>query len=207
MIRVDKDHRVILNDLLDYVKVLKPEYFYLLSDGTLLGTDDSFSSLRIIETDIYGYELFQSSNDFKNFMKDPNIIIMDTIEIRDIPNTSWINLDAGLLKNMYEGCYEIYGDDFTESNIALGIYLSSKHYDDCNNIMETYFNIKASDGAIPVRVDNHYFYIFSGFLPLNKSDKLEMTIYDNVLDFVIKYEITKKKFKNKVTVFYKYLKV
>lgn len=207
MIRVDKDNRVVLNDLLDYVKVLKPEYFYLLNDGTLLGTDDSFSSLRIIETDIYGYELFQSSNDFKNFMKDPNMIIMDTIEINDIPNTSWITLHRGLLENMFISCDELYRDDMIEQNIILGNYLSAKHYDDCSSIMETYFDIKALDGAVPIRMDNYYFYIFSGFLPLNKSDKLEMTVYDNVSDFVIKYEITKKKYKHKVTVFYKYLKV
>lgn len=57
------------------------------------------------------------------------------------------------------------------------------------------FSIRKQDGCIYYRHKNKYFItLFSGILPLNKGDRIYLTIYDHCTTFVAKFRIVKKRF-------------
>lgn len=58
---------------------------------------------------------------------------------------------------------------------------------------ETIGPLKASDGAIPITIDDKILYVYKGLIPYNKPDKVSCTIYNARNSFVADFSITKKK--------------
>lgn len=76
-----------------------------------------------------------------------------------------------------------------------------------NTELENLFNLHKQDGCMYYIHDNRYFItLFAGLLPLNKSDKIYLTIYeDSDTSFITEFKICKKKFA--VYVYIAYLNV
>jgi hypothetical protein len=177
-----------LNKLLDFVKLLKTEYFCLLTNGVLIGTDADFTHMRELQTDIYDNTLFNKTTVLKDSLMDPSDSVL--YDIMFLPD---IRLNYNRLLDMY-------------NNTKLEVANQYPHVvDDISIFSDKYFSIKAKDGAVPIMVDNHYFYIFSGMIPLAKSDKIQIVIFDNEQYYIIKYSIEKKKQHTTIDVYYKYL--
>lgn len=69
---------------------------------------------------------------------------------------------------------------------------------------ETLLQMKSADGARPFIIDKYVMYIFTGLLPINKSDSVELEIYNrpNTQFFLSNFKITKKKQKINNYIFY-----
>lgn len=62
--------------------------------------------------------------------------------------------------------------------------------------LELLKSLKADDGSKFLSVDpKHIISVYSGMVPVNKADKMSMTVYDNPMDnkFLMKFEVYKKK--------------
>lgn len=80
-------------------------------------------------------------------------------------------------------------------------------YGDVTEELEQLFSMKVADGSYYYNKDNIYFMtLFSGMLPINKADKIELNIMDLGNTFVAKFDIIKKKNIN-IHVYIHYLKV
>ena len=69
------------------------------------------------------------------------------------------------------------------------------------------YNMKRSDGSIGINHNGYYMTLFPSFLPINKNDKMHVTIFQSypIHTFVSRFRIKKKKFD--VIIFIKYLKI
>ena len=68
------------------------------------------------------------------------------------------------------------------------------------------YNMNKSDGEFMAHINNHIATVFPSLIPMNKSDKLFITVFDNYPMnnlFTIRYRICKKKFNVIVYVSYK----
>lgn len=76
-----------------------------------------------------------------------------------------------------------------------------------NDEINALFSLKKNDGCIYYNHQNKYFItLFSGLLPINKSDKVYLTIYPNTPEtFIAKFRINKKKFNVYIYIAYLYI--
>ena len=115
-------------------------------------------------------------------------------------------------------------NDYLVSTIKTKINKINKFINSCNNIDSTVYikeitneiqelySLRKTDGCFyyntSVNNNKYFMTLFYGLLPLNKADKVSLTIYDTgwiYNDFVTHFVVDKKKFK--VNVILCYLKV
>lgn len=91
-----------------------------------------------------------------------------------------------LAKNKYE-----YGINIDKNN---KIIIPEKQVD---NIAKQIQSMNKADGGIGINYNGYYMVLFPSILPINKSDKMYLTIFDfnsNNTTFIAKFRINKKKF-------------
>lgn len=78
-----------------------------------------------------------------------------------------------------------------------------------HDFFKEYNSLKSSDGAklyIPNNCEKYSMYLYKGALPINKSDYIEMGIFDEGETFITRFTIFKKKLKP-IYVYFKYVKL
>lgn len=98
----------------------------------------------------------------------------DILNIKQQIFNKWYNMRNIIFNNLWRQSHQTY------------------LYDNIQNIdtFKEIFNMKAYQGAKPFIIDNHIIWLFKGLIPNNKTDKIDLCIYDyteslELFDFVI----------------------
>lgn len=194
-------------------KALKQKDFQIINNY-IIGLDNIDSCIKYIALDnnLFYNESLEGSmfntRELSAFIK--AITTESEFIIKDINSTTW-----GIYTNYNNSCLTIK-HDMLFSNInymysRLNIIKNINNYkplvDEINisSDIEPLFSLNKDGGCYYYKYDNKYFMtLFSGLLPLNKSDKVYLTIYfNNETSFIAKYRVNKKKFNVYVLISYK----
>lgn len=126
-------------------------------------------------------------------------------------NKTDINID---LRNDHIGDDKVYRIDNTDNNILLlenfshyyeyytlrynEYALSTLHINNLKDYknFDELLNMKSADGMVFFWIENYPITYYTGLLPINKSDKVQVNIYDDdQVSFVVKYTVIKPKVK------------
>ena len=204
------------NEIVKGIKAMKCDFVCIYKD-LLLGTDNTSSNLKIYKlntlipltpTVLIVKEL---SSEFYNNITDTEIIFdFDECKLYCPNNKSYadsrinsmINLDLTLkILKMYD-------------NIRLSIMNPMSNIIDFEDItndeyFQQYKELRSIDGAqlyIPKGNSEYGMYLYSGALPFNKSDKVNLICYNEGNIFISKFTVFKKKL-NPIDIYFKFVKI
>jgi hypothetical protein len=193
-----------LVDIYSKAKMLKADIVILYPNGTLVGTNYEGSVIKKIQalylSDGFIMEMTAFKSVIDNIDSYPEIVAINN-NPRDMTLSLIYNhlLNNALFMNNNMmaslGYMKIYEEYLTEE------------------FKETYYGLRADDGSILYRnivVNNRVYMItmFSGFIPMLKTDVVSLSIYDNPdrNDFYIQYKINRKKLSSNIYIYYHYYK-
>jgi len=185
-----------LKELLEYSKTLKCDIIRV-KDNIIYGTDSNFVHLRLIRCSNEWPDMIFYLKDLSEFIKQMNMLghtdnslifnIVEYISIR----YEYIDIFDNLIEsvNSYINNSISFSDEDLKSN------------DDFNTINA----MKAGDGVGLLKLSEKYILtLYSGLLPVNKSDKVMVYIRDiDTYRYLANFTIVKKKFS--IDVYFMYL--
>lgn len=195
-------------DIVDLVKAMKTDIFYI-SGPNILGTDSEFRTLKIVRMNsVFPIKVLATTLSLQSFVKGfssamelsidtetGTIMEYPCIGFSSIFNCNLLHPDFYNTIGRIEYLYNI--SEFLNTRKP-DVYIQSLHSTD--SFLEA-MGKKSKDGNLIFDVgqyadtDRHYLIsTYSGLLPVNKSDKLNLSIYD--LDdsrFMAHFSILKKK--------------
>lgn len=207
---IEQSIKLTVNDLFyinDAAKALKQKNF-MYKNNLLIGLDninDILIYTKIPDTPINysDISIIFNTRALSAFIKTLSVETEFNININDIEvvghNGSMpISFDKQLIymaTNKY-----IYGSKIEECNNFL-------YSENCiNDNIQNLFTMHKSDGAMYLNYNNLLLTIFPGMIPLNKSDKVFVTIFGkNNTSFIAKFRVKKKKFEIITYVSYLYI--
>jgi len=189
-----------LKELLDLASILKTPYIAFAKDH-IYGFTDELGYMRRVKAPEWMVEM------------PCNIISSDILKVNPIAiEYEYYGFDdKGLVVTTADGekiffnsvrppyLYGVLWREFCSRAISIlqpNLNYSDKtiFIEDVKPILEeSVGNMKASDGAIPITIDDKIMYIYKGLIPYNKPDKVSCTIYNSRNSFVADFSITKKK--------------
>lgn len=183
-----------IKEMLEIIKPIKDFYMYISSTGTVYSTDEYYSYLKVLQTNILGYEFSFNFNELTSLIK--------MIEKHDLSfnvkmdffgNTFMCPSDrvepVAVKKNMVED--EWVSPVIVSTHIPLfmnligkvSMYNINNNYDYYTSTLredENFNSIisqKAADGVSLFKLDDNYLMtICARFFPINKKDKVDFYI-------------------------------
>lgn len=188
-------------EIVDIAKNIKADIIYI-SGNRIYGTDKQLTILKTMEFDnIYNIKICYENKDIVSALKDATSytmyddhILFDNSILVPINNPNYIyNIiknENTILEMKTKGKLS-----YTDNNIK-----NDKNFQDI-------LNLKSCNGARMYIANNYKMYLFSRLLPINKSDNVELNIYDiNNLYFMSHFTIKKKKL-NEINQYMVYIKI
>lgn len=190
-------------------KALKQREFVIINNS-IVGLDNVDSYLVFINLD---------TNIFYN--PDLNGLVFNMRELSAFVKTISIESEFEINQAISQYCIVTMVDKLIINNVSLGIYnhilekinfalspktiMSPKQL--INEEIQNVFALRKDDGCIYYKHNNKYMMtLFSGILPVNKGDKVYLTILpNNITSFISKFEIVKKKFIVNIYIAYLYM--
>lgn len=198
-------------------KALKQKRFMIIlnASAVIFGIDNINSCIKSIklDTDKFYNTLLKNtiinSRDLSNFIK--SVLVQSEFEIKKKNNNSlYIISDSGVeLEFIYDKYIEQAYNNIICSviNYCNNTNLTEIEENVTNELIDL-FSIHKDDGCIYYKYKNRYYItLFYGLLPLNKSDKIFLSIYYNKFNksFITNFKVVKKKFI--VNIFINYLDI
>lgn len=193
-------------------KALKQKDFQIVNYNFIIGLDniDTCIKYTILDSNIFYNQALEgmivNTRELSAFVK--NITIESEFKITQFAsgyNTMWnINSNSGAQLFFRRGSSNII--NFNEEKILRGkSLLVDEIY--INDDIQQVFSLRKNDGCFYYKFQNKYFItLFSGILPLNKADKVYLSIYsNNSTSFIAKFRIKKKKFDVYIYITYLYI--
>ena len=185
-----------LKELLEYSKALKCDIIRV-KDNIIYGTDSNFVHLRVIRCSNEWSDMIFYLKDLSEFIKQMNMLGHN---------------DNALIFNIvdYISIHYEHIDTFDKLILSVNWYINnpisfSNEDLKSNDNFNTINAMKAGDGIGLLRLsDKHILTLFSGLLPINKNDKVMMSIRDiDTYRYLANFTIIKKKFS--IDVYFMYL--
>lgn len=202
------------NEMVAGIKAMKADLVYVCGN-MLYGTDNSFNTLKTymmnckISVEPFTVITKSLSTDFYNSIIDTYITI-DFDENTMYCSTNRINNEKAPVINatLHNKIQLIINSLNNSINIP---NINTIDFGDITNDinLERIKNIKSGDGAVIYNPNgNSIFgmYLYSGAIPMTKSDKLGLRIYDLGNTFIANYIISKKK-SNPVNLYFRFVKL
>ncbi len=183
-----------------YAKNLKADIVFI-TENTIYGTDSSFSYLKTLSfiNDI-NLNIIYIQKDMNNFIKEStNTILYSNNMIQSGTQNMIVNIPT-------------YVMNFTELVDRVNHLLNFKHnliLDDIRGQeeFENLINLKSSQGMGLFRINGYILTLFKNLLPVNKKDKVALSIRDIAEDrFLATFTVMKPKNVN-ISIFIMYLKI
>lgn len=203
------------NEIAKGIKSMKADLVYV-KGNTLYGTDNNFTILKtyILDTivPIKPFTIITKtlSSEFFNSIVDIYIKIdTDINKIYCTANRSIVEDYPEMINNRYNDRIESIVSNInlsTNSQFTRCIYFGEITNDENFQRFKT---IKSGEGAdlyIPCNNTEYSMYLYSGAIPMIKSDKIILNIFDLGNTFIANFQIIKKK-NNIVNLYIKYVKL
>lgn len=203
------------NEIVKGIKAMKSDLVCVYKNQ-LIGVDNTMSVMKIYnmskEIPIEPFTIITKtlSSEFYSNITDTEIVIdTDNCNIYCPNNVSYaenkIMINLFVTNNIINRYLSISGSivySFSNNLIEFGDITNDLNFDIIRNL-------KAADGArlyCPNGNKEYGMYLYNGALPINKSDKIYLNIYDQGTIFISVFIIDKKKV-GKVTVIFKFIKL
>ena len=205
-----------VNDLVyigEAAKSLKQRDF-VFTPTYLIGLDNIKNYLCYVELDTNFlsnpaemYDCVINAKELSAFIK--TITLESEFIIDETKNIDTIATTSGSLNIRFEK-YNIRFAKYKLEKVAYDLGLHTDHVKqsvDVTNELSELFSLKKADGIIYFKYNGYFMTLFSGLLPINKSDKIHLTIYNQstINTFIANFTIIKKKFK--VNIYLAYLNI
>ena len=186
--------------LADVCKAMKTEYI-CLSNDLIIGTDKTFSSVVLVDSKNTFYKpinLGIPTTVLQTFIKE----IPEFIGNKPVGDNIYIDYNKGYICVCDEDYLQfdsVLGDKIVELFVTLtyskSISLMKLNYPNLreDEEFERCLALKSAQGAVMYHKDGYCMSLFSGLLPINKADKVDLIIYPNEKYFTAEFKITKKK--------------
>lgn len=202
------------NEIVAGIKALKADLVCIYGD-ILIGTDNTKTNIKIYKMNtpipltpvtIITKEL---STGFFSNITDTNIIFDFGQRKIYCPNNksyaeeSNIMLDLNMAKNLIIRYNNLMESLYRCNNVINYKEITNDEY------FQPYKLLKAADGAQlynPNGNIDHGMYLYSGAIPLNKSDKVELKIYEHGDTFISNFTVYKKKL-NPINIYFRFIKL
>lgn len=193
-------------------KAIKQKTFQIVNYNTIIGLDniDSCIKYTILDSSFYNEILngaIINSRELSAFIK--TITLEFEFEVRMLDyNTLSISSVSSVLNFVINKQSIINPEQKLMNVINSCRYIAPIVSEECiTDNISNLFTLRKGDGCIYYKHHNKYFItLFSGLLPINKSDKIYLTIYpNNNNSFLSVFKISKKKFNVFVYVLYLYI--
>lgn len=202
------------NEIMSGIKAMKAD-LVTVYNNLLIGVDKTMSNMKvysmskIIPVPVFTIITKELSSKFFSNIIDTNIIIdMDENKIYCPNNKSYADETNQMITSIYNNqILSIYQRVCSNINNSITVRFFGDITDDEN--FQIIKNMKSSDGAIlyAPKEDNMYgMYLYSGSIPANKNDKIDLEIYDSGDTFIAKFVVYKKKL-NPVSVYFRFIKM
>jgi len=186
-----------LKELLEYSKALKCDIIRV-KDNIIFGTDSNFVHLKIIGLNKYHEfpDMLFYLRDLSEFMK----------RIDDISDTETTYFDISTFIDMQYKYIDVFDNLISSVSRYLNNPISFSDEDlKSNDDFNTINTMKAGDGVGLLKLSEKYILtLYSGLLPINKSDKVMVYIRDiDTYRYLANFTIVKKKFS--IDIYFMYL--
>ena len=192
------------NEIIKAAKLIKDD-IVTLYNGVLYSSDEYNTCLKCIKVNVnpslnFSLAAKEIKKEFLSTITDTEIVLdKDKYLIYCMNNLA--NTNPGILIPTNNHIVDLYNKLMHESTYSIfNRYENIKEDQDFLNILDK----KSKDGATMYKKDKYIMYIFSGLLPINKSDKVNLNIYDIGPYFISNFEILKKK-TEPINVFIRYM--
>ena len=192
------------NEIIKALKLIKDDIITLYN-GILYASDTYRTCLKCIRVNVNRSLNFslcgkEIKKDFLSTITDTEIVLdKDNYFIYCMNNLS--NINSGILIPTCNDIVDLYNKINLEAQYSKYTrYENIKEDQQFLDVLEK----KSKDGAIMYKKDKYIMFIYSGLLPINKADKVNLNIYDMGAYFISNFEIIKKKYET-VNVFIRYM--
>lgn len=185
-------------------KIMKPDILYC-NQAHIYSTDFNFTHIKTIErASAFNFELmfdFNAANAFLKKLSQTDHLIIDRniiIDPHDVSNyIPLINLLSFTKQKINELMSEI--QTCSKLSVYSDLMSSDQEFVRCASA-------KTADGLQMYRKDNYFMALFSGLLPINKSDVVNLSIFDSTkFSFIARFTVIKKKVP--VDIYVRYMKI
>lgn len=202
------------NEIVNGTKAMKADYICVYND-LLIGTDYTMSSIKTYRMNasipLNPFTIIPkefSSKFFANITDTDIVIDTDESKIYCPNNKTYADesnpmIDNSITNNIIDIYYRLM------NTINQVYYIKSFGCIDSDPGFQKIRDLRAADGAIlyePNENISYGMYLYSGSIPVNKSDSTSLQIYDQGLTFISKFTVYKKKL-NPVDIYFRFSKV
>lgn len=190
-------------ELIEIGKLLKADIVYVFGN-TIYGTDSNFTYLKQMAFDnVLGINICYDQKLMNDFIK----LCTDTIVLEG--NVLLSNIERFVVNNDVHIRNIINLDKKINEIIITNTNTMNVDNVRDNQQFENAIALKSNQGIGLYKVSEKYILsIFKGLLPINKGDKVSLSIYDiNDNRFLTRFIVTKPKIKKIITVSVMYLKI
>lgn len=202
------------NEITTGIKALKSDIVCIYGDK-LIGTDNTNTNIKVykmnLEVPLAPVSIItkELSSEFFSNITDTEIIFdFDQCKIYCPNNKSYADNSKPILNTIITPNL-VYR--YNNLNLELGEAMSVIDIGSIDNDSNFDYikSLKAADGAklyCPFGDDAYGMYLYSGALPLTKSDKVDLKIYNYGITFIGNFTVYKKKL-NPINVYFKFVKM
>ena len=202
------------NEIVNGVKLLKTKYVCVVGN-TLIGSDDqgtfisTYQMNRVIPLQPFTLITKELKTEFYNNITDTTIIIdTDICKLYCHNNLSYIEKCDPMIDLYYAQLLLMKYDSLNRNISNRQTITYTKEITNDINFLDIQA-MKSSDGArlyIPEGGEQYGMYLYKGIIPVNKNDKVFITVYDYGATFISNFTIYKKKM-NPVNVYFRFVKL
>lgn len=204
--------------LIQVIKDIKPNMISLYADGTVIGSE-GVTYIKVTQVPIFGIEFTYTAAPLRKFLSvcmcgvDYGILYMPTGNIgyfKNIATSEVLMLVENVNDIAYNSKYRYIIMDayrLVLNDISVSVATETLELNKSKEL-EVLLALSSKDGVHMFTFFNHTISLFNGLLPLNKSDKVSITLYDNPVNnvhFIAMFDIIKPKTAMKI--FLRYLNV
>lgn len=197
-----------LENIFKLVKYVKKPLIKIYPDGRVIGTDEQFASLNILEIDTnfnidipYVFRSTEISAFMRDITKIPGSLSFNQFEI--VLNAA---RETVVLINHLELNYKF--DDLYNTVMISKNNQILYNQDNVQEISREMFDMKSSDGAKLFNVENFLMSSFNSIHPATKTDRVDLIIRDyDIYSFMGEFIIFKKKDKYELHEFLRFRKL
>lgn len=181
------DYTIKFKEIIEYGKKLKSDIIYI-NNNIIYGTDTSFSYLKTlsVKNDI-GLNILYIQKDMNNFIKDStDTIIYSDNTIQSVTSYMVVNNPNYIVRftNLIDQVQYLLN---FEQNLIIGDVREYKGF-------ESLINLKSTQGMGLFKAEGYILTLFKNLLPINKNDRVGLTIRDISEDrFLATFSIMKSK--------------
>lgn len=203
--------------LIQVIKDIKSNIISLYTDGTVIGSDD-MTYIKVAQVPIFGVEFSHAATALRKFLSVCMCGIDYGIAPTPMGNIKYFkNIATSEVLVLSENSNAIYDDKYgyiimdaykrVLNDISVSIATETLELSKSKEL-EVLLALSSKDGVRMFTFFNHTISLFNGLLPLNKSDRISVTLYDNPTNnvhFIAMFDIIKPKTVMKV--FLRYINI